>query len=281
MSLLPIRVAAQTLGITLPDQTLEIGGFGDPEAGRTIEYAARTRAVERFPLLGEPADIVLIWAQHTTRSGTVVRGNARDGLSDDVVALDRDTATEWSKSSDPWARRAGLAVLEEAPRAARPTEPNDGGQDGCPPAAVRHVLAGALVASLVTGAGFPYGDPPEATEADFDRVPDGALTVLGDESADYPDAPHYALANALCEAALGVSAIHDREGPSNNQTPAEVQAAAIDLAIDLLCAPEPMAEIAAGFAAWLLSQYRSSWAAARARRMMSLVGVRFPREVIP
>lgn len=209
--LLPIQIAALTLGVPLPDQTLEIGGFGDPEAGRRIEYAARTRAVERWPLL--------------------------DG------------------------------EVSDAP-----------GDDGCPPAAVRHVLAGALVGSLVTGMGFPYGEPPGATEAEFDRVPDGALTVLGDEAADYPDAPHYALANALCEAALGVSHLHDREGPSNNQTPAEVQAAVIDLAIDLLCAPEPMAEIAAGFAAWLLSQYRSSWAAARARRMLSLVGVRFPRE---
>lgn len=58
--------------------------------------------------------------------------------------------------------------------------------------------------------------------------------------------------------------------------PDEVHEAAVDLAIALLCDEEHhVAEIVAGAAAWLLATYKGSWAAARARRMCAVVGVRF------
>lgn len=147
------------------------------EIGSLIEYAARARAIERYPLQ---------------------------------------------------ALTAGCA------------EANDGGTDGCPPAAVRHVLAGALVRALC----------------------DGRASAGGGEILDF-----------FC----GLSTTRDPDAPTNEDTPDEVHARAIDLAIDLLCAPEPVAEIVAGAAAWLLATYRGAWATARARRMLSVVGVRFPR----
>lgn len=203
--LLPATIAARVLNVNIPPSPFP---DLDPTIGRLIEYAARTLAVERYPM--------------------------------DV------------------------------------TEYGDGGQDGCPSATVRHVEAGALVASLVTGMGFPYGSPPPADEDEFARVPTHLRRRDMDE--DYLGAPHYSVAESIVEAFLGASSTRDPVGPDNDKTPEEVHAAAIDLAIELLCDPAPIAEVTAGAAGWMLAHYRGSWASARCRRMLSIVGGRtFPR----
>ena len=201
-------------------------------------------------------------------------------------ALGLDTAApEWAEAASGELFGALGPVLDDIERAARTRaveryplgtdERHDGGTDRCPPAAVRHVLSGALVASLASWCGFRYGSPPAATDGDIGRLPERARGEHYGE--DYPRAPHYAMAEELCELALGVSTSRDPEGPSNERTPDELHARVIDLASDVLCSSEQVAEIAAGFAAWLLATYRGAWATARARRLCSAVGVRFPR----
>lgn len=189
------------------------------DLGQLIEYAARARAVERWPLALED----------------------RDG----------DAAPEY--------------------------EPNDGGNDGAPPAAVRHVCAGALVASLVTGFGFPYAPwlplgagsirPgwPENDDTCEEPIP---------EEATQATRGRYGVAEAACQALLGMSTTR---GP--DQTPEALHEAAIDLAIDAICDERHhVAEIVAEAAALLLLRHRGAWVAPRARRMLGLVGARAPKE---
>ena len=71
----------------------------------------------------------------------------------------------------------------------------------------------------------------------------------------------------------------DPEPPS----PDALHEAAIDLAIDCLCDDRHhVAEVVAGAAGWLLLKHgggrSGSWATQRAKRMLALVGARFPRE---
>lgn len=160
----------------------------------------------------------------------------------------------------------------------RPAEAHDGGMDGCAPAAARHVLAGALVASLATGFGFPYGCPPADTDADEWRIP-GPLSReyhAGPVAEGYPaDVRLYPIAEAICELALGALPARDDEAV-RAQAPDELHAEVVDLAIDLLCDRDhTVAEIACGFAAWLLATWRADWAVARARRIAAFVGRRF------
>lgn len=245
------QIAARVLGVTLADDVQqEIAadrGFIGFDAEHRLEYAARARAIERWPL--------------------------RPSF---------------------WAFGAELPV-NELPREGDRLEPNDGGSDGCPPAAVRHIAAGALVASLVTGMGFAYGDPPwlplgagpirpnthPAAARDMIAAAGGDPFVLLSEpipeEATQATRGRYGVAECVVQALLGVSSTRDPEGPSNDRTPEAVDEAAIDLAIDMLCdESHHVAEIVAGAAAWLLATQRQPWAAGRARRMCSVVGVRFP-----
>ena len=145
---------------------------------------------------------------------------------------------------------------------------------GAPPAAVRHVCAGALVASLVTGFGFPYAPwlplgagsirPgwPENDDTCEEPIP---------EEATQATRGRYGVAEAACQALLGMS--------TTRQTPEALHEAAIDLAIDAICDERHhVAEIVAEAAALLLLRHRGAWVAPRARRMLGLVGARAPKE---
>jgi len=164
-------------------------------------------------------------------------------------------------------------------------------------AAAAATLATGLVAELC-GGGFPWGSPPREDYADalaraapwardLVRENDRGLCVPSSDGADEDyiaeGAPIYASAHRVMEVFLGVSSTSDPDGPSNDATPAEIHERAVQLAIALLSDVEhSIAEVAAGAAAWLLVRFgfpggrESAWAVARARRICSCVGVRFP-----
>ena len=211
------------------------------------------------------------------------------------ISADEIADAEASGSDVIWRRIEGAAralaverfplALEDCEDGEAPEwEPNDGGTDGCAPAAVRHVVAGALVAALVAGGGYPYGDPPwlplgagpireEATDEygaiQYEPCP---------EEATQATRGRYGVAEAVCRAMLGVG------GNGWSHTPAALHAATVDLAIALVCDERyHVAEVVAGAAAWLLwsgapgasREWCGEWVAARARRMIAVVGVRF------
>ena len=175
-------------------------------------------------------------------------------------------------TSDDRDAPADLGQLIEYAARARAVE-----RYGAPPAAVRYVCAGALVASLVTGFGFPYAPwlplgagsirPgwPENDDTCEEPIP---------EEATQATRGRYGVAEAACQALLGMSTTR---GP--DQTPEALHEAAIDLAIDAICDERHhVAEIVAEAAALLLLRHRGAWVAPRARRMLGLVGARAPKE---
>ena len=211
-----LMTAARVLGIDTSDQ-----------AEDAIGRAARTLAVERYPLYRE-----------------------------DALEPDPD---------DP-GRRDVEPVPEEI-------EPSDGGTDGCPPAATRHVLAGAFVESLFSGGGFRYGDPVDPPGA-AERLP----TRLRPHY-DYPDAPLYGAVERIVLAYLGVSDTRDPEPPSGERGEATTRAA-IDLSIALFCDARPVAEIVAETIGTMCWEARSAPTGridtvfARIRRMCEVVAPR-------
>lgn len=190
--------------------------------------------------------------------------------------------TAWA-GGDPRACRTCTETSSER------DEPNDGGTDGCPPAAVRHVCAGVLVASLVTGTGFPYVELPllplgagpirPETIADLEeaaRYLTGRVAIAReglDEAT--PERGRYEIAEEVCGHLCGVPHLD----------PETWAVHVIDAAIDLLCDEEHhVAEVAAGIAEWVHvlggqgARAERDSVTARARRICRAVGVRFPRE---
>lgn len=232
-----------------------LGGPGDD-----IERAARTLAVERWPLQGDAG---------CTRRCIDCTGTGAAPIS----------------GSDCRSCRGTGSIREEDER-----EDNDGGSLGCPPAAVRHVLAGCLVLELVSEGGFRYGSPPPLEDdAKLLRLPLCARRPYYDE--DYPDAPHYAVAHRIMEFYLGMSTSRDPEAPCATSaivTDAAGARRAVELAIRLLCDEEtPIAEIVCDAAATLLHEAasvrgdndRRDGILARARRMLRVVAPMTRKEV--
>lgn len=254
--------AARVLGVTLtPDEIALCADVGMAfDLGRRLEYAARTRAIERHPLSGPAtgeARAVLLGRIMAARGIVLGGGRPHDESAEELDAIE--------------------AEVDAA-------EPHDGGTDGAPPAAVRHIAAGALVASLVTSCGFAYGDPPwlpivAGPIRPVDALIDGVRSEPIPEEATQATRGRYGVAEAACQFLLGMSTTRDPDGPSNDSTPEALHEAAVDLAIDCLCDEgHHVAEIVAEAAALLLLRHgggrSGSWATARARRMCSLVGAR-------
>jgi len=166
-------------------------------------------------------------------------------------------------------------------------------------------VAVGLLADLC-GAGYPWGSPPREDYAEAvarasptyrDLVREGdpegpyvGACVATERAADIDyvadGAPLYASAHDVLFCFLGgilgadADADDAPDGGHSERSPERseaIQIAAVDLVIALVCDDDhSIAEIAAGASAYLLARHPSRWASARARRICSAIGVRFP-----